>query len=137
MQTSFTSRVIQYGSPNTGWIWVVAFILVISLTAQGIGNLTGISATRFGAGAISLGVTVLLVVAVLRDRAVLANRNLPRASGWWLLLFPPIAYLIARRIALRRVGVISNAPGNVYVVTWLLLVLLIGAGVAVLMQQSR
>jgi hypothetical protein len=137
MQTSFTSRVIQYGSPNTGWIWVVALILVISLTAQGIGNLTGISSTRLGAGAISLGVIVLLVIAVLRDRAVLADRNLPRASGWWLLLFPPIAYLIARRIVLRRVGVIANAPGNVYFVTWLLVVLLIGAGVAVLMQLSR
>ena len=91
MQTSFTSHVIQYGSPNTGWIWVVALILAISLSAQELGVLSGISATRFGAPAILLGVIVLLVVSVVGDRAVLAGRNLPRASGWWLLLFPPIA----------------------------------------------
>ncbi len=135
MQTSFAPRVVQYGSPNTGWIWVVSLILVINLAAQQIGALTGISSTRFGALALALGVITVLIVAALRDRAVLAQRNLPRASGWWLLLLPPIAYLIARRRVLRRVGIIANAPGNVYVATWLVFVILAGAAFAIFAQQ--
>ncbi|MFM9918292.1 hypothetical protein [Lacisediminihabitans sp. H27-G8] len=62
---------------------------------------------------------LLALVACLAiwDRRVLRARGLRAASAWWILLLPPIAYFVARRVALKKQGIRANAPGNVYVLT--------------------
>ena len=116
MQTTFVPRVIQYGSPNTGWIWIIAFSILINIGLQIVGVATGISKT--GAGAlIPLVILIgIMGLAGVRDRAVLNDRNLPGASPWWLLL-SPIVFLIVRWVKLRQLGVNAAAPGIVYGVT--------------------
>jgi len=125
MQSSFVPRVMQFGSPNTGWIWVIAFSIVINIALQIAAVAPGIFPSQTGL-VMALGVFVgLMAIAGVRDRAVLRQRNLPGASPWWLLL-SPIAFLIVRWVVLRQIGVNAHGPGIVY---GLNVVLTVGLGV--------
>jgi len=107
------------GSPNTVPVWLLALLpLIIAATELGI-YFSGVAPSATLSVTLSLAVYVVILTLALADRAVLKRRNLKPASGLWLLLLPPLVYLIARRVALKKMGVRSNAPGNVFVLSWL------------------
>lgn len=105
------------GSPNTVAIWILAFLPLIVVPVELAGYVTGIISTPAGYITLAIAVYASTIALALDDRAALRKRNLDPASGWWLLLWPPIAYLIARRVVLKSMGVKSNAPSNVYVLS--------------------
>jgi hypothetical protein len=113
MQTTFVPRVIQYGSPNTGWIWIIAFSILINIGLTVAGIASGIYKSGPGALLPSVIAIGLFAIAGVRDRAVLRDRNLPGASPWWLLL-SPLVFLIVRWVTLRKLGVNAAGPGIVY-----------------------
>lgn len=116
----------QLGSPNTPAIWVLALLPALQLPLQLVSLFVALPAqtadpqstasaiVTLVVAAVAIGIVVRLVIS---DATSLRQRNLPAASPWWVLLIPPLAYFIARRAALKRAGVISNAPGNVYVLS--------------------
>lgn len=112
---SGTSRYsLPVGSPNTPGIWVLALspLLYYAMAAIAI-TMSGATQSVMG---LSISVVALIVdvVAVTRDHAVLKQRRLPAASPFWLLL-SIYGYFIARRVVLKRGGVVHNAPSNVLV----------------------
>ncbi len=107
------------GSPNTPAIWLLALVPLLLVPLQVVGFYAGVTTTNVGALTFGLGVIALVIALVIVDVASLRRRNLAAASPFWVLLLPPLAYFIARRLALKKAGVTSNAPGNVYVVSWL------------------
>jgi hypothetical protein len=111
-QTAMTG---QYVSASTLPIWILAlypapYLFLSALAAiapnQIIGPLSALA---------SLLVLGIQIATPIWDYFVLRGRGLNSASPIWLLL-GPIAYLIARRVVLRRARVISNAPGNVFAI---------------------
>ncbi|MEP6482628.1 MAG: hypothetical protein ABJA94_11555, partial [Rhodoglobus sp.] len=121
------------GSPNTPGIWALALLpLAINVAVVGL-YFTGIlilpsrptiqtlqsQPTQQMQALYSLGLVaaefLIMILLVAADRSALKSRNIRPASGWWLLLLAPLVYFIARRMVLKRQGIVSNAPGNVYV----------------------
>jgi hypothetical protein len=105
----------NYGSPNTIGIWFIAVSPALYLGTQYAAFAsTTIPGTNspvlLGLYVVSL---VLIILAVVWDSSELRRRNLPAPSVAWMFL-SIIAYLIARRIVLKKVGVRHSAPGNVY-----------------------
>ncbi len=113
------ATVIPAGSPNTPAIWILALLPLMVIPLQVVGLFTGLTSTTVGSLFLGLAVIVVMVGLVIGDSATLRQRHLPAASPWWVLLIAPLAYFIARRVALKKAGVISNAPGNVYVLSFL------------------
>jgi hypothetical protein len=102
------------GSPNTLPIWFIATYPIWGTLVQ---VPFYFNATREQAAAAVfpawIASMILVLLATIWDGSILRRRNLPAPSVAWLFL-SLIAYLIARRVILRRAGVRSNAPGNVF-----------------------
>jgi Protein of unknown function (DUF2510) len=109
------------GSPNTAGIWLLAFSPLL-----GFGAYYAVATAMRSAGLPPLvtligGVLAALLVqwvfAALDSRA-LAERgyHAPRVS--WMLLFPPLAYLIARGRAVRRESKAAWGPELVFILCW-------------------
>jgi len=130
-QGGATSRFTVHapGSGNTRAIWFLITLPLFSLALAQAQNLQLISLIFSLAGYVLL--LIVLFVAAFVDRATLIGRGLPSASPAWLLL-SMLAYLIRRRVVLKRAGVRSNAPGNMFVV----LLVLGSVGYGVLTYQS-
>lgn len=104
-------------SPNTPWIWVLAFSVyifaAIAGTVQGVAivALPGDSATQTLAagGALLLGLVPLWVFAELDGRALRA-RGFEAPSVLWMLALPPLVYFAVRARKLKRVGARSKGP---------------------------
>ncbi len=125
-------------SANTTPIWLIAFFPLISVVAQLVGAAVLPATDQRTVSAAVQGVCALFLIAmVIWDGVQLRGRHLPAASAFWLLL-TIIAYLIARRVVLKRAGVISNGPGNVFAGFYIAFILLaIAAGVVVGILGSR
>ncbi|MCU1423549.1 MAG: hypothetical protein JWN36_3200 [Microbacteriaceae bacterium] len=65
---------------------------------------------------------VLLFVFAWRDGVALRKRGIAAPSPLWLLL-TQFGYLIRRRVVLKRDGVRSNAPGNVFAIPIILAII--------------
>lgn len=110
------------GSPNTLPIWLFAFYPVGAFGAQlALLQMTGTAlttatttATSSAALSISSFGLVYVVGLTIWDHFTLKSRGLPAANPFWLLL-TIFGYFIRRWYVLRRVGVGSAAPGNVFV----------------------
>jgi hypothetical protein len=112
-------------------IYLPASLIVGGMAAAGaspLGTLGAFAGLYLGAYAVYVA---LLFVFAWRDGVALRARGIAAPSPLWLLL-GQIGYLIARRIVLKRDGVRSNAPGNVFAIPFLLgIVLAIIAAVLV------
>ncbi len=125
-------------SGNTFGVWAIALSLFwsyllylpasllaasvrVGVVGPGLGSFGAIAALYVGAYA---AYVVLLFVFAWRDGVELRSRGIAAPSPWWLLL-GQIGYLIRRRIVLKRDGVRSNAPGNVFAIPFLLLILVV------------
>jgi hypothetical protein len=109
------------GSPHTPGIWLLAlspilgtglFIAVVNAMAMaGLPPLVGLIAGIVAA-------LLLSWVFAAVDTRALADRgyHAPRLS--WMLLFPPLAYLIARGKSVRRESKAAWAPELVYILSW-------------------
>ena len=130
------------GQWNTGGAWLLAFSPLI--TAIAIGAVVAsygstLAATLampdnsliFISPAIEVGVFLLQVLFAVMDRQKLRSFGYVQpASVWWILLAPPLAYLIARSVAVSREVRHGFGPLIAYIITGVGIVLL-GVGVAV------
>lgn len=123
------------GSPNTVAIWLLAAGYVpLALASNFVSQVLAITATRaasFAPTAIALALAWGLVI---WDHLTLKNRGLPAASWAWFFL-TIFGYLIARRVALKKGGIIHNAPSNV--LGGMLLLLIVLSTFAALAAASR
>ena len=93
------------GSPNTAGIWLLAatpfLTFPVALLVGVLFGFAGIPAPLdlIVAAAILLGLSWIFATL---DAHALAARGYHPPSIWWMLLFPPLAYLIARGKAIRR-----------------------------------
>lgn len=118
------------GSPHTAGIWLLAFSPVLGLgvslavtIAMGFAGLTGLIPAIAGAVAALLLTWAFAAI----DARALADRGYHRPRLAWMLLFPPLAYLIARGKEVRRESKSAWAPELVFVLNFLIV-----AGVAAL-----
>lgn len=107
-------------SPNTVWIWLLAFGPYISAVAIGVaqGVLLGIGMAAVGGGSppaamgllgLVIGMVPVWVFAGLDIRS-LRQRGYQTASILFMLLVPPLVYFAARARKLKRDGVRSRGP---------------------------
>ncbi|CAN5329268.1 hypothetical protein BH09ACT2_BH09ACT2_11020 [soil metagenome] len=103
-------------SAHTWGVWLIASVAAV---AVGVRTVSASLLPMSPVVAIVTFFALLALVASLAiwDRRVLRARGLRAASAWWILLLPPLAYFVARRVALKKQGIRANAPGNVYVLT--------------------
>ncbi len=104
----------HHESPNTAAVWVLAFIPILTLAWSFASIAANQRASLEIAIALQLIGLALYLGLVVWDRIGLARVRLLAPSLWWQLLPIPLVYLIVRRVTLRRQGVISNWPGNVF-----------------------
>jgi hypothetical protein len=129
-------RRVGSASGNTFGVWAIAlslfwsFLIYLpaSLIVSGLAIAGASPLATLGAFAgLYLGAyavyDALLFFFAWRDRVALRSRGIAAPSPLWLLL-GQIGYLIARRIVLKRDGVRSNAPGNVFAIPFLLAIVL-------------
>lgn len=129
---------------NTGGVWFLAFsqvITLIAIVALFVVDRATIASTGVQAAAqgltltilvIGLGVLLLNVLFAVLDRRKLQSFGYLRpASVWWILLAPPLAYLIVRGIAVSREVRHGFGPLIAYIITSVGVVLLVGIGSAV------
>lgn len=119
----------------TAGAWGLAFL---PWTSAALGVAGGL-ATGYAPAApyvpVALGLIILLltVALALRDKRRLLDLGHERpASEWWVLLAPPLAYLIARTVSVHRNSGKGIAPLIGYLVNCVLVVAA-GVGVAVLL----
>ena len=111
---SSTFTVHAPGSGNTRAIWFLITLPLFAL-ALALAQIDLLVTPLVGLVGSLLLLTALTVAAFV-DRSTLIGRGLPSASPAWLLLSVPV-FLVRRRVVLKRAGIRSNAPGNVFVVT--------------------
>jgi hypothetical protein len=104
-------------SADTRPIWLMATVVAAVVGCRGAVSSLRFDSTLVVTLLVSLAILAALITLAFWDHSVLASRRLKAASGWWILLLPPIGYLIARRVVLKRQGIRANAPSNVYVLT--------------------
>ena len=112
------------GSANTVGIWLLAFYPLLSLVVSGI---TQLIATQLCLvlnlpvpGVLFVGLPAALIFAWILaalDRRALRRAGYDPPSIYWMFLFPPLAYLIARGRAVRRDGGKAWPPELAYVLT--------------------
>jgi hypothetical protein len=112
------------GSPQTPGVWLLAFTPLITaaisvgvgfaMTFAGVTDLTLIRYVLVGL------VYVLLWSAAGLDIHALRERGYRPPKIWWMLLIPPLAYLIARGKSVRRESRSAWPPELVYVLNLLL-----------------
>ena len=104
-------------------IYIPASLIVSGLAVAGASPLTTLGAfAGLYLGAYAVYIALLFIFA-WRDGVALRARGIAAPSPLWMLL-GQIGYLIARRIVLKRDGVRSNAPGNVFAIPFVLAVVL-------------
>jgi hypothetical protein len=111
------------GSPHTAGIWLLAFSPVLGVgvslavsIAMGFAGLTGVMPAIAGAVAALL----LTWAFAATDARALAERGYHRPRLAWMLLFPPLAYLIARGKEVRRESKSAWAPELVFILNFLI-----------------
>ncbi|MEO8094607.1 MAG: DUF2510 domain-containing protein [Pseudolysinimonas sp.] len=120
------------GSPNTGGVWLLAFSPILAPaiffgvgTAMRTAGLTGL--IPFIAAVVAALLATWIFAAL--DARALANRGYHAPRVAWMLLLPPLAYLIARGKAVRRETKAAWPPELVFV-------LIIVGGVAAFVVMS-
>jgi hypothetical protein len=110
------------GSPDTAGVWLLAFSPLIAVVvvllidvAMGFAGLPG--GITLGAG--GLAALLLTWVFAALDANSLAQRGYHRPRLAWMLLFPPLAYLIARGKEVRRESKRAWPPELVFIVNFL------------------
>lgn len=109
-------RGIRDESPNTPAIWVIAVLPIPSLIFVGVSLLFAREGDLVGAVLVQVGGLLIYLALIVWERIALARRKLLAPSLWWQLIPIPLLYFMIRRIVLRRQGVISHAPGNLYAI---------------------
>ncbi len=113
------TRVTPTRSANTLPIWLLAVSPMLSVVAQATVLAAPTTALIPILWALNLGLALGFVGLVIWDRIAIRGLGLAPSSPWWfiwwVLLPSPVVYLIVRRVSLKRQGVISNAPSNVFV----------------------
>jgi hypothetical protein len=104
-------------SAHTGAVWLIAGLPAVAVGARAVSVALPWTNSPLVIAATYLGLLALLVGLAIWDSSVLQGRGLKAASAAWILLFPPLAYFIARRVALKKLGIRANAVGNVWVLT--------------------
>jgi hypothetical protein len=101
-------------SPSTTGIWIIAWSPAIYFGTQfAVYALVPVITSAPALLGFYGAYLILLLLAVIWDSAELRRRQLPAPSIAWVFL-SIIAYLIARRFALRRIGVLHSAPSIIY-----------------------
>jgi hypothetical protein len=115
-------RPTRSGTPAAWWLAFLPWLTQVMTFVAGFG-LAFSPNSLFVPGA-SLGILVLLTVSfVVRDRRRLQELGHDRpASTWWILLAPPLAYLIARTVSTHRNNGKGAGPLVVYAVNCVLVV---------------
>jgi hypothetical protein len=107
------------GSPQTAGVWLLAVSPLLSLVVGFVlGLVQGLSGGAFGPYLLLVVVAVatgLNWVFAYADQRQLRERGYHPASIGWMLLFPPLAYLIARGRVVRREGMSAWPPELVFV----------------------
>lgn len=109
-------RGIRSESPNTPAIWVLAVLPVPSLAFVGVSLLFARDGNMVGAVGTQVVAVLTYLALIVWDRLALARQKLLAPSLWWQLIPIPLFFFLIRRIVLRRQGIISHAPGNVYAI---------------------
>ena len=104
-------------SAHTWAVWLIAGLPAVAVGARAVSAALPWTSSPLVIAATYLGLLALLVGLAIWDSSVLQARGLKAASAAWILLFPPLAYFVARRVALKKQGIRANAVGNVYVLT--------------------
>ena len=104
-------------SSHTWAVWLIAGLPTVAFGARAVSAALPWTSSPLVIAATYLGLLTLLVGLAIWDSSVLKARGLKAASAAWILLFPPLAYFVARRVALKKLGIRANAVGNVYVLT--------------------
>jgi hypothetical protein len=106
------------GSPNTPGIWLLALtpligpgVYIAIQIAMRSGGLTGIVPTIVS----TVAVVLLAWIFAALDARALGERGYHAPSVAWMLLFPPLAYFIARGKAVRRETKSAWGPELVYI----------------------
>lgn len=131
-------RGIRNESPNTPAIWVIAVLPIPSLVFVGVSLLLARDGNLVVAVLVQVLGMLTYLALIVWERIALARQNLLAPSLWWQLIPIPLIYFLIRRIVLRRQGIISHAPGNLYAIMLVGSVLLSAATlVPPLAQEGR
>ena len=110
------------GSPSTPGIWLLALSPILGLgvyyivaTAMNSAGLAPIVSLIAG----TVASLLLHWIFAALDARALAERGYHPPRVAWMLLFPPLAYLIARGRAVRRESKAAWGPELVYILSWL------------------
>lgn len=125
--TTIDATMASMGSGYTVAIWLLAVYPIFSLV--GVLILDAVGADALPNAVLNIVVVVFTFALAYADGQTLKARGLPAPSAFWLLL-TVLAYFIARRIVLKRVGVTANAPGNVLAGYFLLIILIVAVALA-------
>ena len=126
---------VELGSPNTVPVWLLALYAALAVVVALLRLLLPLDVSRSLTVPIFLAVSIFYIGMAFWDHAELKRRGHDAASPAWVFL-SVIAYLIARRVVLKRGGIIHNAPGNVF--AGLILIGLVGSiASAVLLVMLR
>jgi hypothetical protein len=111
------------GSPNTGGVWLLAFAPLVAIGIWFLIDVVdGMSGNVFGPfanvviGGVSVGLTWIFAYA---DQRTLTARGYHPPAIWWMLLLPPLIYLIARGRVVRREGMRAWPPELMFFLTLL------------------
>jgi hypothetical protein len=111
------------GSPHTAGVWLLAVSpLLFYVVAVLIGIVDTVSGNVFGGfrfAVVAAVATGLNWVFAYADQRQLRERGYHPAAIWWMLLMPPLAYLIARGRVVRREGMRAWPPELLFVLTFL------------------
>ena len=103
---------------GTPWIWLLAFSAYIWAGIVGAVQVFALPAIAaqgsdltilVGAGSLLVALIPLWILADLDGRA-LRKRGLAAPSVLWMILLPPVAYFIRRRVLVGRAGARSRGP---------------------------
>lgn len=129
-------RGIRTESPNTFAIWALAFLPIIALGYTAATVLVWREGSIWAAIVVQLTGLLVYLTFVVWDKVALARQRLLAPSLWWQLIPIPLLYFLLRRIILKKQGVISHAPGNVFVIVLVGSVVLAATTVTPLVRQA-
>lgn len=104
-------------SAHTWGVWLIASVAAVAVGVRTASGSLLSMASPIVALLTFFALFALVACLAIWDSTVLRARGLNAASAWWILLLPPIAYFVARRVVLKKQGIRANSPGNVYVLT--------------------
>ena len=128
---------------NTAAVWVLVFSDLLILIVYSIALSARVISIGTTGSTIAL-VCVQIVIVFLRVILAYVDRNTLRlwgfsnpASPWWMLLWPPLLYLIVRTSRVRREVRRGGAPLWTYLATLVVIVLLAVVAVPVFVVQQE